>query len=274
MNKIIKIYCEGKKGSHDFDILEKVIHGLSPAQILIEPIGSVRGAGAIIQYNEKGITKSDFKLFFRDRDFDKPIPEKPVLEQDNERKYFYYSYRTTIENYLFDTSIFYSFLKYKKLDIEYKINSEEEVKIKFIETAKKIKYYQATRHTMGKMRTGKTNFGTKWTTKSGILPKNLEENFCKQKALDKIKKAKKITNSWEKTNFNEIYNSFINKFNENFINNLDFFIYFQGKDFASALKLIIPNFPIEKYYKYAKKHFDYTKFKDLIELKNLIATKL
>lgn len=68
MSKIIKIYCEGKSGSHDYDILEKVIAGLF---VQIEPIGSIRGAGAIIQYKETEVVKSDFKI---------PDPVQDALE--------------------------------------------------------------------------------------------------------------------------------------------------------------------------------------------------
>ncbi len=110
MSKIIKIYCEGVGGSYDKTILENVIDGLS---IQIEPIGSIRGAGAIINYKEKGIVKSDFYLLFRDRDFDCPIPDVPKLEQDKNRKYCYYSYYSTIENYLFDIEFLYQFCKKK-----------------------------------------------------------------------------------------------------------------------------------------------------------------
>lgn len=46
MSKIVKIYCEGKSGSHDYDILEKVMSDLS---ISIQPIGSKKGAGSAIQ---------------------------------------------------------------------------------------------------------------------------------------------------------------------------------------------------------------------------------
>lgn len=217
MSKIITIYCEGKKGSHDYDILSKVIADLP--SVYIEPIGSVRGAGAIIQYKEEkegSVVKSDFKLLFRDRDFDKPVPDSPILEQDENRKYCYYSYRNTIENYLFDLSHFYSFLKENELDKKYLINNEE-VKEKFIEAAEKIKFYQAVRHTMGKMRTSETDFRTRWTEKSGKLPEYLDENYCKQKALEKIIKAKSFTDSWAETGFNEIYSTFVNKFDENFI---------------------------------------------------------
>jgi hypothetical protein len=168
MSQSIKIYCEGKSGSHDYDLLEKVIVGLPSVEI--EPIGSVVGAGAIIQYQaekEGSVVQPDFKLLFRDRDFDKPVPDRPILEQDDNRKYCYYSYRNTIENYLFDTSHFYAFLKTEKLDENYSINHGNQVKQKFIEAAKQIKFYQAVRHTMGKMRTPKTDFKTRWTAKRG-----------------------------------------------------------------------------------------------------------
>ena len=46
MSDIIKVYCEGKAGSHDFDILEKVVDGLG---VLIVPIGGKRGAKSAIQ---------------------------------------------------------------------------------------------------------------------------------------------------------------------------------------------------------------------------------
>jgi hypothetical protein len=275
MTKSIKIYCEGKSGSHDYDLLEKVIAELPSVEI--EPIGSIIGAGAIIQYKEEkegSVVKPDFKLLFRDRDFDKPVPDSPILEQDENRKYCYYSYRNTIENYLFDVSHFYSFLKTEKLDDKYSINNGKTVKQKFIEAAKQIKFYQAIRHTMGKMRTHKTDFKTIWTEKSGKLPEYLDENYCKQKALEKIINAKSFTDGWTETGFNEIYSTFVNKFDENFMNHLDFLIYFQGKDFASSLQLLLPYFPLKKYYKYAKKHFDYNKFPDLIELRNLIESKL
>ncbi len=271
MSKIIRIYCEGAKGSHDFDILSKVIVGL-PDNIEIVPIGSIRGAGAIIQYKEtKEVVKSDFKILFRDRDFDKPIPQDEVLEQDEERDYCYYSYRTTIESYLFDTALFFSFLQQNGLCEKYAINSEDDVEKTFIQAAEKIKYYQAVRHTLGKMRTGETNFGTKLTDKSGVLPNRLDEKFCKNEAWGKIKKAKSIADSWTEKNFLEIYQNFIDMFDQDFMENLAFLIYFQGKDFASSLMLLLPEFPLKSYYTFAKKHFDYGKFPDLVQLRELIS---
>ena len=108
--KIINLYCEGKRGSHDFDILEKVIDGY--LNITIKPIGGKYGANAIMEYQEKnGNVRSDFYLLFRDRDFDKPIPKDEKLIIDRKT---YYSYRTTIENYLLDVNTFFDFLQEQK----------------------------------------------------------------------------------------------------------------------------------------------------------------
>ncbi len=266
----IKLYCEGKEGSHDYDILSKTIEGLGIKPI---PIGSIRGAGAIIEFLERGVERATFKMLFRDRDFDKAIPNTPILEQDPERKYCYFSYRNTIENYLFDEHTLFNFVSEKKEQEKYAIQSVADAKGKLIEAAENIKHYQAVRHTMGYLRTGETNFGTKWTKNSGDLPESLDENYCKQKALEKIMQAKNLTEVWNIEDFEKVYANFLPQFNNDFMNEMQFLVYFQGKDFASSLKKTLPNFPIESYYKFAKKHFDYTKFTDLVELRNLLQEK-
>jgi hypothetical protein len=50
-------------------------------------------------------------------------------------------------------------------------------------------------------------------------------------------------------------------------------VYFQGKDFAKALTNKLQNFPLKDYYKFAKVHFDYKIFGDLVELRDIIAAK-
>lgn len=268
MNKVIKIYCEGKKGSHDYDILEKLLPSIS---IKIEPIGSKRGAGSAIQVYEKLADKSNFYLFFRDRDFDTPVPKTPSLTCSN---YTYFSYRTTIENYLFNTHHFFDFISENKLKTKYQIHTEIEVKKVFIKAAENIRFYQAIRHTMGKMRTGETNFGTTWTNESGTLPINLSEEYCKQQALEKINKAKLLADNWTKNTFEQELSVFLSQFDEHFMNNLDFLIHFQGKDFATSLQRFLPDFPMKDYYKFAKKHFDYNQFPDLNELRTILEQHL
>lgn len=267
--KIINLYCEGKKGSHDFDILEKVIDGY--LNITIKPIGGKYGANAIMEYQEKnGNVRSDFHLLFRDRDFDAPVPDKEELFSFN--KNTYYSYRTTIENYLLNTNTFFLFLQ--EQENTYNINTEEEVKSLFIKVAKELKYYQAVRHTLGALRFA-NSFNTTWEKGSGTLPNALDLDSCKANAWQLIEKVlNKSNQQWTKRTFETTLQKFLTLFDERFFDDLKFLVYYQGKDFAKALTKELPNFSTENYYKYAKKHFDYTKYADLVELRAIIEKQL
>jgi hypothetical protein len=208
---------------------------------------------------------------FRDRDFDAPVPNKPSLTQE---RYTYYSYRTTIENYLFDSQLFDAFLKEKGLNLKYKLSNPAEVQQVFIKAAQKIAYYQAIRHTMGKMRIP-TDFGTTWIQAgSGTLPTSDEldnPTYCRQRALEKMAEAKQQTDVWTEATFDSVLNEFYSLFsNDTFYQNLDFLIWFQGKDFAKSLSAFLPEFPMKTYYKFAKTHFDYTQFADLMEIRKIL----
>lgn len=268
MAKIITVYCEGKKGSHDFDILDKTIGDSA----IIKPIGGKRGANAIIEFIEKGATTSDFYLFFRDRDFDCPVPLKEKLFFDGKKTY--YSYRTTIENYLFDVSLFFNFMKKEEITSKYSISKEEDVKTIFIEVAKELKYYQAVRHTLGELRFS-NSFDTTWIEDgSGHLPDKLDSKYCKTKGWKLIKNAISESNDkWTESNFNTTLDKYLKLFDDPFFEELKFLIYYQGKDFAKAITNKLSDFPLKEYYKFAKEHFDYKKFTDLIELRSIIENK-
>lgn len=274
MSKIVKVYCEGKQGSHDYYILDKVVSDLS---VSIQAIGSKLGAGSAIQVYENLADKSDFYLFFRDRDFDAPVPATPSLTVSKGTKYIYYSYRTTIENYLFDAAHFYDFILEKKLEKKYQLNNVIDVQNLFTEAAKTIAYYQAIRHAMGEMRIP-TDFGTTWLTKgSGTLPTPDElkdQGICKEKAWKKISEKIKKTDSWKEHEFDKQVELFYTKFKEeSFYSNSEFLVWFQGKDFSASLSRLLPNFSMEDYYKFAKNCFDYKKFQDLVELRVLLESK-
>jgi hypothetical protein len=268
MAKILTIYCEGKRGSHDYDILEKIV---ADKMVSIKPIGGKRGANAIIEFVEKGTTQSDFYLFFRDRDFDCPVPEKEELTFDEKKTYF--SYRTTIENYLFDVIVFYNFLVENKLQDKYNLHSENDVKSVFIDAAKYIKDYQAVRHTLGKLRFP-NSFDTTWTNGSGDLPAKLDIANCKIEGWKLINNVVVRNNAeWTEDNFQSIVDDFLKLFDEKFFSELKFLIYFQGKDFAKTLTNKLPDFPLKNYYKFAKKYFDYKKFEDFVQLRKIIESK-
>jgi hypothetical protein len=273
MSEIITIYCEGQKGSHDITILNKVIDGLGN-NIFIKPIGGKLGSKAIIQYlennEEKELSKPKDYLLFRDRDFDQPIPDRERLIIE---KKTYYSYRTTIENYLLDVSTFFHFLQEQKNN--YELDTEEDVKAFFIKVAKELQYYQAVRHTLGKMRFA-NSFDTTWEKGSGTLPNALDLNTCKTNAWQLIEKELyKSQQQWTKETFEATLQEFLTLFEaESFFDDLKFLVYYQGKDFAKALTKKLPSFPIDNYYKYAKENFDYTKYPDLVELRTIIENQM
>ena len=268
MSEIITIYCEGQKESHDITILNKVIDGLN--NILIKPIGGKLGSKAIIQYlennQERELSKSKDYLLFRDRDFDQPIPEEERLIIDRKT---HYSYRTTIENYLLDVNTFFDFLQEQKNS--YRLDTEEAVKALFIKVAKELQYYQVVRHTLGALRFA-NSFDTTWEKGSGTLPNALDLETCRGEAWQLIEKVlNKSNQQWTKEIFEATLQEFLTLFKaESFFDELKFLVYYQGKDFAKALTKELPNFSIENYYKYAKKHFDYTKYLDLVELRAII----
>lgn len=268
MGKIITIYCEGKRGSHDFDILEKVIGDIAS----IKPIGGKKGANAIIEFNESGTVKSDFYCMFRDRDFDCPVPGKEQLTFDTKKTYF--SYRTTIENYLFDVELFFNFVKLNDIGLKYNISSINDVKNIFIEAAKIIKDYQSVRHTLGKLRFA-NSFDTTWVELgSGHLPAELDLDSCKTNGWKMISDIVIKSNiEWTEDRFYSELDMFLEKFNDDFFDNLDFLIYFQGKDFAKAITNKLSDFPLSSYYKYSKSHFNYKKYGDLAELRKIIESK-
>ncbi|MDR2887570.1 MAG: hypothetical protein LBV26_06180 [Bacteroidales bacterium] len=269
MGKIIKVYCEGKRGSHDYDILEKVIDGID---ISIEPIKGKRGANAIMDFKEGGTVKSDFYCMFRDRDFDCRVPEEERLTFDENKTY--YSYRTTIENYLFDTELFLKFINEKGQNATYRANNENDVKNIFIETAKEIKDYQAVRHTLGELRFP-NSFDTTWIEGgSGHLPPKLDLDACKAEGWKLINSVLiESGTKWTESKFQSTLEGFLKLFDEDFFTQQKFLIYFQGKDFAKALTKRLPGFPVNEYYKFSKRNFDYRKFGDLVELRKLLEAK-
>ncbi|MCB9235821.1 MAG: hypothetical protein H6581_29505 [Bacteroidia bacterium] len=261
MSKVVKVYCEGKAGSPDFDLLNKVVSGLN---IQIVPIGGKTGAKSAIQVKEEGLSKSEFKLFFRDRDFDAPVP--PTEKLTNDGSYVYFSYRTTIENYLLDFKKIEEYSKVKSFD-------SHDLEKKYVAAAKEIRFFQATRHTLGKLRVP-TDFGTNIVSKSGVLPKDLNESFCREAGFEKVSQSIKKTWGWSREHYDKVFDDFLNEFNDKFIESHEFLVYFQGKDFMKSLCGKLPDFSSENYYQYAKSVFRYQDYKDFVELREILEREL
>jgi len=110
MNKTIKIYCEGINSSWDKQILDLILDDIIGKRPMIEPIGGKKGVGSLINFDAEKLTKPNYFFFFRDRDFDKPISTNEELILDSKANGIWcFSFRTTIENYLFNPIILFEF---------------------------------------------------------------------------------------------------------------------------------------------------------------------
>lgn len=284
MNKNIKIYCEGNKDSFDKQILDLILDDITGSRPLIEPLGGKKGVGSLIQFDLAKLTKPSFYYFFRDRDFDMRIGSNEELiihdKKDNKQNLigqFCFSYRTTIENYLFNPKTLFQFLQKENLLDQNNIKTEKDVEKVMIDAAKEIESYQAVRHTLGALREN-LDLGTSFLSKnkgSGDLPDNLDLEYCKNQALKKIEEIKKETEKW--TDFEHKLEEFLSVFNQkDFYKDMQFLVWFQGKDFATSLRKKLIKFSVsdlEKYYNFSIEHFDYTKFADLVQLRTIIQKK-
>lgn len=284
--KNILLYCEGTSGSHDYDILNKLLDGLSGlSRVRIEPLGSKKGAGGYIDIHRKKVQEVDFYLFFRDYDFDfgdfrqcdQPISEQLYIDPKRNSDgtlagQWCVSYRTTIENYLLHPKHFLAFLEEKHKCDELGLRTEDNVKVLFDRVARDISGYQAIRHTLGKLREN-LDLGTTWMSKSGKLPTDLNLEFCKKKAMEEISKKQNKVNGWTLEKLEEILLPFIRRFDTpDFYEGMEYLIWFQGKDFARQLRSTIHEGEafIDEYYKFAKNNIDFKSFPDLNQLREKI----
>lgn len=269
--KLCRIYCEGKSGSFDYDILEKVLGDLGPG-IEIKPVGGKREAKSIMGYIENpdsdfAVAKADAYLLFRDRDFDAPVPDHVGLTQ---KDYVFFSYRTTIENYLLNPQGLYDFDREKGTRLFASVFDAENL---MKDAAYDIKDYQSVRHALGVLRKG-ASFGTRWTEKDGVLPARLGLDDCIDEANRLILEAKIKTDLWNEAELRQEVERFLVKFDDDFFNRQDYLVWFQGKDLAKSICNRLNNFEMKSYYKFAKLRFDYRAFADLVELRTIVENKI
>lgn len=273
MANIVTVYCEGTAGSLDYHLLEKTLVGL-PTGWQIEPIGGKHSVWPLIQvYESTAAWKSTFYLFFGDRDYDYPVPDTERLTID---RYKYISYRTTIENYLISESIFLDFTKHANLTAIQNL-ADEDILVKYRNTIKSLRYHQAMRHALGeRTREVKPRLHLHANiigTSSGHLPNELSQDACRLAGKNQIESDSALINAWNVDRFNERFDCYVNLFDDSFSSSNQYLYWYQGKDILSALRREF-DFNIDGYTGYAKKHFDYTQFQDLVELRTLVEDNL
>ncbi len=294
MGEIKFIFCEGGAESYDRKVLEKILRELPsyPIVPLIIPAGGKtnlpnfmlgflhRGSGLQKKNNENAIG-------FRDRDFDAPVPETPQLVIGNNPK-IYFSHRATIENYLLSPETLFRFVQEKEIAIG--ISSIEDAGMVFQEEAEKLKYYSAARHSLGAVRQ-RINLGTTWTEGSGILPESLSQEDCLREAFRIVENVQNMATSMPggaraligvsneddiltSGRFEQVFNFFCGKFDEQFFGSKQFMVWFHAKDLQKAIsqreEFLACQFSFKNYYKFVLQNFDYGQFPDLVQFRLIL----
>jgi hypothetical protein len=260
------------EGDYDYRIMVQI----APTGILV-----VRGAGkngqrAFMQGYEKAqaATASRVLIGFRDRDFDRAIPEKAGLDLVGN---IFFSHRRTIENYLLRPENFASYISATN-SAKFQGLTEAVVHDLLIESAKELKFYQAARQSLGEVRVS-NDLGTTWTSGSGALPDHLGADDCLSSSLslltDYAQKAGLISDT---ARFHALYQDYCERFNDAFFEARLHEVWFQAKDVQKVLQkkitAIWPQFSISRVYEHAISNFDPTPFPDLMEFVNWVSQKI
>jgi len=287
MSKAIYLFCEGSTNSSDIAVL-KTIPFTNP--VIIQPLGGKGGykrfaEGFLVQPKSLGTNFEYFVL--RDRDFDYPIPERAELWRFNNNSPHLATHRITIENYLLTPEHFLNFLTSDDVrnipeSIKRRYTTIETVRELFREAARTITYFQAARHALGAMRViadQKTNFikpnsGDIQFYDSGTLPEQLDRATCINAAHAVVDWYCRQVSGYTNEQFDERYEQFLSQFEApEFLETDQHLICFNGKDIQKALTRInsdLSSFPFSTFYRYTLENFDYSRFPDFVQLKEII----
>lgn len=267
------------EGGYDYRVLAQFLPNVA---LVVQGTGKYGQSSFIDGYaKSQGATTSKIFIGFRDRDFDKAIPEKCELETQEindsfSGKTIAFSYRRTIENYLLRPESFEFFLE--KNSSSFSTLNSLLIRELLLESAYELRYYQAVRQALGEVR-DKNLLTTSWTDKSGKIPQQLDEGYCLEKGRELLttydQKATQIANIGK---FEELFRKYVSLFdNETFYQNRLHEVWFQGKDLEKVLQTKLqkyaPSFPMNRLYESAISNFEYQEFPDLTELRTLIIKK-
>jgi len=279
------IFCEGKQSSLDYELLSRLVEGISSDRCTIIPAGSKFTFSIFAQgYFFPGQVENQRYIVFRDRDFDvKPTPTIQLLSLDNKlgNRTIALTYRSCIENYLLDPDLIHTYwtAKYtEKLDNPtskwaHKNSPGVEAISMWIEScAKNLQFYQAVRWALGdllQMSTAREQLKTTWTGGSGKLPESLDLQNCQNQALELINQFRQAVESVTPENFEESLNLYQQLFTqEEFWTDKQYLIWFHGKDIKKEMQRQKPNYiSLSSFFDWAVTQLDINQHPDLMELR-------
>lgn len=283
------IFCEGKKSSLDYGLLNRVLENMSDT-LTIVPAGSKFTFSVFAQgYFFPDEVGSQQYIVFRDRDFDaQPTPSVQLLRLDRRLGYksVDLTHRACVENYLIDAEFINTYWIEKYKEKQENPSSlwghgdspgVEAISAWIENSAKCIQSYQSVRWALSDLlRSDEANvkLKTTWTHRSGKLPPSLELKDCQTEALELIKQFRQATDSVTPDNFKSSLAEYQDRFNQtNFWTQKQYLIWFHGKDLQKVMQKQEPHYiSLNHFFHWVIKYeqFDITRHQDIKELRKKI----
>ena len=211
------IFCEGKQSSLDYELLGRLVEGISSDRCTIIPAGSKFTFSIFAQgYFFPSEVINQRYIVFRDRDFDvQPTSTIQLLQLGN--RTIALTYRSCIENYLLDPDLIHTYWTAKHTDnptsrwAHGNSPGVEAISMWIESSAKNLQFYQAVRWALGdllRMSTAREQLKTTWTGGSGKLPELLDLQNCQNQALELINQFRQAVDSVTPKNFEASLNSY------------------------------------------------------------------
>ncbi|MEH2313606.1 MAG: hypothetical protein V7K35_19895 [Nostoc sp.] len=182
------IFCEGKKTSLDFRLLNRVVENLLTNKPTIVPSGSKFTFSVFVQgYFSREGEPNQQPIIFRDRDFDaKPTTNIGLIELNS----MLLTHRACVENYLFNADLIHNYWHTKYIEKQENPTSKwghgdspgvEAISGWIEEAARSLQDYQTVRWALADLlqsSASRHQLKTTWTGGSGKLPFSLTLHDC------------------------------------------------------------------------------------------------
>lgn len=279
------IFCEGKLSSLDYELLSRVVEGISGDKCTIIPAGSKFTFSIFAQgYFFPSEVANQRYIVFRDRDFDaKPTSSIQLLQLGNRlgNQFIALTYRSCVENYLLDSDLIHTYWTAKYTEKRENPTSKWahgnspgiETIGAWIETsARDLQFYQAVRWALGDLLSisaAREQLKTTWTGGSGRLPESLDLQSCHYQALELVNQFRKAVESVTPEKFEASLKSYQQQFiQDDFWTQKQYLIWFHGKDLQKEMQRRKPNYiSLTSFFDWAVNRLDITEYPDLMELR-------
>lgn len=268
-----KVYCEGKHGSLDARLLNRLLspQPVGAFRIEIEPIGGKVGWSKFFD----AYAQNSNYVAFGDRDLDKPptLDEKGHAQLQPRRKNNreYLTGLPCIESYFLDSSLFSRYL-----DTINKPSglTEKDLTHTLQDVANELKYYMAVRWALAKLRNSIAEFN-----QLGDVPaESLVESACLEAARRNIAElrshyAQRVrAASVTLRQFDDAYDQYRAEFTATaFMDHQRFITWFDGKDMIGrwVARARVKYVTVRDYCNWAVDKIDFQKYRDLLEFRNI-----